>query len=34
MTARPSMMKDLQKCNLQSGLFIYSMWQGYRENDY
>lgn len=34
MACRPSMMKDLEKCNLKNGLFVYSMWQGYRENDY
>ena len=34
MMVRPSMIIDLEKCNLGSGLFIYSMWQGYRESDY
>ena len=34
MTVRPSMMKDLERCNLAGGTFIYSMWQGYRTSDY
>jgi ribonuclease J len=34
MAVRPSMKRDLEKCNLHNGLFIYSMWQGYRNNDY
>ena len=34
MMVRPSMLKDIQNCNLQDGVFIYSMWQGYRESDY
>lgn len=34
MTVRPSMWMDIKKCNLHGGLFIYSMWQGYRDNDY
>lgn len=34
MLVRPSMEKDLLKCGLSNGLFIYSMWQGYRDNSY
>lgn len=34
MLARPSMRKDLERCNLSSGTFIYSMWQGYRDTAY
>ena len=34
MLARPSMIKDLEKCNLSGGTFFYSMWQGYRESTY
>ena len=34
MSVRPSMLKDIEKCNLRGGLFIYSMWQGYRDSDY
>jgi ribonuclease J len=34
MWARPSMKKDLERCNLTGGIFIYSMWQGYRDSAY
>ena len=34
MWARPSMKKDLERCNLTGGTFIYSMWQGYRNSAY
>ena len=34
MLARPSMKKDLERCNLTGGTFIYSLWQGYRESAY
>jgi len=34
MIARPSMQKDLDKCNLFGGTFFYSMWQGYRDSKY
>lgn len=34
MSVRPSMLKEIEKCNLRGGLFIYSMWQGYRDSDY
>ena len=34
MIVRPSMLKDIEKCQLQNGVFIYSMWQGYRQSDY
>ena len=34
MMTRPSMKNDLEKCKLSNGLFIYSMWQGYRDSDY
>jgi len=34
MMVRPSMKKDLGRCNLANGTFIYSMWQGYRASDY
>ena len=34
MLVRPSMKKDLELCNLQDGFFIYSLWQGYRNNTY
>lgn len=34
MSVRPSMQRDIEKCYLLKGLFIYSMWQGYRESEY
>ena len=34
MLVRPSMLIDLERCNLTGGTFIYSMWQGYRVQDY
>lgn len=34
MMVRPSMLKDIQKCGLHDGVFIYSMWQGYRDSEY
>jgi ribonuclease J len=34
MTARPSMWRDIEKCELKDGLFLYSMWNGYRDTEY
>lgn len=34
MMVRPSMQRDLDKCSLQNGIFIYSLWEGYRESQY
>jgi len=34
MAIRPSMRKDIEKAGLQNGLFVYSMWSGYRNSDY
>jgi ribonuclease J len=34
MLARPSMYKDIEIAGLKDGLFIYSMWQGYRGSEY
>jgi len=34
MLVRPSMKKDLERCKLANGVFVYSMWQGYRDNAY
>lgn len=34
MVVRPSMKKDLEIAGLHDGLFVYSMWSGYRESDY
>ncbi len=30
MMIRPSMQKNIEKCGIYDGVFIYSMWQGYR----
>ena len=34
MQVRPSMKNDLIKCDLHDGIFIYSLWDGYRESVY
>lgn len=34
MAVRPSMKKDLEIADLKNGLFIYSMWRGYRDSEY
>ena len=34
MLVRPSMQKDLERCNFSNGTFFYSMWQGYRDSMY
>ncbi len=34
MQVRPSMKNDLLKCDLHDGIFIYSLWDGYRESEY
>jgi ribonuclease J len=34
MAVRPSMQQDIAGSELKGGLFIYSMWQGYRSSDY
>ena len=34
MMVRPSMLRDLEMCDISEWLFIYSMWQGYRGNKY
>ncbi len=34
MTARPSIWRDIEKCELRDGLFLYSMWNGYRDTEY
>ncbi len=33
MLVRPSMINDIKKCTLQNGVFLYSMWQGYRNSE-
>ncbi len=34
MTARPSMWIDIKSIGLTNGIFIYSLWSGYRDSDY
>jgi len=34
MIVRPSMQKDLERCNISDGTFFYSIWQGYRDIAY
>lgn len=34
MVARPSIIKDIDRCNLKDGVLIYSMWKGYRDSEY
>ncbi len=34
MMVRPSMLKDIEKCCFQGGIYVYSMWQGYRDSKY
>jgi len=34
MLVPPSMLKDLEKCGLHDGVFIYSLWDGYRNTSY
>ena len=34
MMVRPSMLRDIEKCDLCNGIFIYSLWQGYRDSVY
>jgi len=34
MAVRPSMWENIRSANLRNGLFIYSLWSGYRNNDY
>ena len=34
MACRPSMRMDVERCGLQNGVFLYSLWSGYRDNEY
>jgi len=34
MSCRPSMYKDIGKCGLRDGVFLYSLWSGYRDSPY
>ena len=34
MTCRPSMRIDIEKCGIRDGVFLYSLWRGYRDEAY
>lgn len=34
MTCRPSMRIDIEKCGIRDGVFLYSLWIGYRDEAY
>ena len=34
MACRPSMHMDIKKCGLRDGVFLYSLWSGYRDSPY
>lgn len=34
MSSRPSMRRDIEIAGLQNGLFVYSLWSGYRDSEY
>lgn len=34
MAVRPSMRMDIEIADLQNGLFVYSLWSGYRDSEY
>jgi ribonuclease J len=34
MACRPSMLIDVEKCGLRDGVFLYSLWEGYRSSAY
>jgi|LSQX01.3.fsa_nt_gb ribonuclease J len=34
MAVRPSMRKDIEIAGLKNGLFVYSLWSGYRDSEY
>jgi len=34
MACRPSMRLDIEKCGLHNGVFLYSLWNGYRNSSY
>lgn len=34
MASRPSMRRDIEIACLQNGLFVYSLWNGYRDSEY
>ena len=34
MVCRPSMKTDIENCGLREGIFLYSLWNGYRDEEY
>jgi ribonuclease J len=34
MVCRPSMRIDIEKCGIHNGIFLYSLWEGYRNDKY
>ena len=34
MACRPSMRSDIERCGLHDGVFLYSLWNGYRNSSY
>lgn len=34
MACRPSMRMDIERCKLRDGIFLYSLWKGYRDSEY
>ena len=34
MACRPSMRRDIEKCGMRNGVFLYSLWRGYRGSPY
>lgn len=34
MASRPSMRMDIERCGLRDGVFLYSLWKGYRDSEY
>ncbi len=34
MACRPSMRSDIERCGLHDGVFLYSLWSGYRNSSY
>jgi len=34
MACRPSMRRDIERCGMRDGVFLYSLWRGYRDSPY
>lgn len=34
MACRPSMRTDIERCGMRDGVFLYSLWRGYRDSTY